>query len=706
MAGSIIQVGRNCWRHESAERVALLVDAADYFAALYDALHRAQQSVSILGWDIHSKTPLLPSDDDRGPAELADVLHEITVRNDRLRVRILIWDPAPIYVLEREFAPLLRFSFRTGRNVRLRFANDHAVGAAHHQKVVVIDDRLAFAGGVDLTAGRWDTREHKPDDPRRTDPWGRHYRPFHDAQIAVDGDAARALGELARQRWLEATGEQVEATDATDDPWPDSLEPHLRRVKVAFARTQPTYKERPAVREVADLFRDSIAAAQKFIYIENQYVTSTMIRNALASRLAEPDGPEVIIVTPRQQAGRLADLTMGALRVRIVRELQEVDRHSRLRVFYPVVGGDVPVNLHAKIMVIDDVLLRIGSANLSNRSMGLDTECDAAIEADGDENVRERIRDFRDGLLAEHLGTSVDTIRSEAERCGSLLKAVDALRGSERALEDLSVEPRPEYPMIDSLVADPEQPIEETLAKRVIPEEAVEQGRRRLPRVVLALAITLVVAGVAAWWLLEGWPEAEQFANALEPLQEKAWGPPLAAMFMAVGTLLMLPVNAFIVAVVFVFGPWMGAAVSMAGSLVSAGGAYGVGRVLWRDTVRRLAGKRVNRLSHELANRGITAIVALRLLPVAPFTISNLVAGSSRIGFRDFMLGTFIGMTPGILILAFASDRVIAAARHPDAFTILQAVVAVVVLAAGSYWLYRFLKRHSNQRAADEPEQH
>jgi uncharacterized membrane protein YdjX (TVP38/TMEM64 family) len=219
------------------------------------------------------------------------------------------------------------------------------------------------------------------------------------------------------------------------------------------------------------------------------------------------------------------------------------------------------------------------------------------------------------------------------------------------------------------------------------------------------LAVTLIVTGVAAWWLLGGWPEAEQFANTLEPLREKAWGPPVAATLMAVGTLLMLPVNAFIVAVVFVFGPWTGAVVSMVGSLIGAGGGYGLGRVLWRDTVRRVAGKRVNRLSHELANRGITAVVAIRLLPVAPFTISNLVAGSSRISFRDFMIGTLIGMAPGVLILAFASDRVIAAARHPDAITILQAAVAVVVLAGGSYWLYRFLKRHSNRRAADEPDE-
>lgn len=703
MAEHIIEVGSNCWRCERADRVAFLVDAADYFGALYAALQRAQECVWILGWDIHSKTPLVSGEKGHSPSGLADLLRNVTRRRSRLRVRILVWDPAPIYLLEREFSPLLRFSFNVGRRVELRFASDHVVGASHHQKVVVVDDRMAFVGGIDLTAGRWDTREHQPDDPRRTSPSGDRYGPFHDAQLAVDGDAARALGKLARQRWHEATGGQVDECRGADDPWPDSLEPALRHTRVAFARTQANFRDRPAIREVEQLFLDAIAAARHAIYIENQYLTSSAICEAIVKRLAEPKGPEVLIVTPSAQSGRLAEFVMGALRVRFVRRLRAADQYARLRVLCPVVEANVPVNVHAKVMVVDDQFVRIGSANLSNRSMGLDTECDAAIEADTEDTIRAAILDFRDGLLAEHLGCTVEALRSDTRRLSSLVAAVDALRGGPRSLEDLTVEPHPGESIIDPQLADPDRPLEETLARRVIIDEDIEARQRRFPRIALVTTIALLAAGVAAWWSLNGGTEAGEFVTALEPLQERAWGPPVAVVIVALAATCMLPVNALIIAVVFVFGPWVGVGVSLAGSLISAMAGYALGRVLWRDTVRRLAGRRINRLSQELGRRGVTAVVAIRLLPIAPFTIANLVAGSSRIGFRDFLLGTLIGMLPGILVFALASDRVMAAARQPSAATILQAVGAVLFLALGTYWLYGFLNRQSSRRnPADE----
>src|SRR3569832_2150888 len=85
------------------------------------------------------------------------------------------------------------------------------MGGSHHQKVVVIDDQLAFAGGLDLTLGRWDTPDHVPDDPRRIELNPAPARPYHDVQVAVSGAAARALGELARERWRCATGKKLRA---------------------------------------------------------------------------------------------------------------------------------------------------------------------------------------------------------------------------------------------------------------------------------------------------------------------------------------------------------------------------------------------------------------------------------------------------------------------------------------------------------------
>ena len=188
-----------------------------------------------------------------------------------------------LYAFEREFLPLLQ---RAWRNPRLHFQldADHPLGASQHQKIVVIDDAIAFVGGLDLTLSRWDTRRHAARDPRRKDAGNRPYPPFHDVQIAVDGEAAAALGELARERWQRATGRTLTAPAPDGDVWPPALTPDLTDATLAIARTDPGWNGRPEVREVEALFVRAIAAAERSLYIENQYFTSHRIGDALIER--------------------------------------------------------------------------------------------------------------------------------------------------------------------------------------------------------------------------------------------------------------------------------------------------------------------------------------------------------------------------------------------------------------------------------------
>ena len=111
---------------------------------------------------------------------------------------------------------------------------------------------------------------------------------------------------------------------------------------------------------------------------------------------------------------------------------------------------------------------------------------------------------------------------------------------------------------------------------------------------------------------------------------------------------------------------------------------YFLGRKLGRATVRRFAGKRINELSRRIAKRGLIAVIVVRMLPIAPFTIINLIAGASHISFRDFVLGTIIGMAPGTLILVVFVDRIAAAVRHPGpvTFTLLALIAGVALSAA------------------------
>ena len=116
-----------------------------------------------------------------------------------------------IFALERETTPFFGPGWRRHPRIHFHMDGNHPIGASHHSKIVVVDDAVAFVGGLDLARGRWDTPEHRPDDARRVDFNGAILPPHHDVQIAVEGEIAAALGELARERWRRATGKQLRA---------------------------------------------------------------------------------------------------------------------------------------------------------------------------------------------------------------------------------------------------------------------------------------------------------------------------------------------------------------------------------------------------------------------------------------------------------------------------------------------------------------
>lgn len=501
LAPSPFVPGRNCWRTAAASRVAVLIDADAYYEAVAAAIARAQSSVLILSWDVDSRTTLAGG---RSSRRLGEVLHAALERKPRLDVHVLNWDFALLYVLERELFAAYRRDWYAHPRLHFRTDGTHPFGACHHQKVVVVDDAVAFSGGLDICSRRWDTSSHDPENARRVDLAGVPYPPFHDVQIAVDGDAARALGDLARERWRQATGEILAPPAVRGDPWPRSVTPDFTDVEVAIARTIPASEGTPAVREVEWLFRDAIRDARHWIYAENQYLTWPGVADELLARLAEADGPEVVIVVPREGCGWLEEQTMSMRRARVVEQLRAGDRHGRLRIVAPVVkgdiqrdlAGDVAVNVHSKVMIADDTFLRVGSANLSSRSMAVDTECDVAI-AGTDRQTRAGIATVRDRLLADHLGVSAAEVASAFAATGSLIATIARLHGGAHTLQPL---PDREPGWLDGLpdevhVFDPPEPID---AKRLLGEmlPATLPSPPRSFRV-LATAAAALLAAVA-----------------------------------------------------------------------------------------------------------------------------------------------------------------------------------------------------------------
>ncbi|QQP88755.1 VTT domain-containing protein [Skermanella sp. TT6] len=691
----LLRPGTTCWRLEHADRVAFIIDAADYYGAVKAAMLKAKHSIILLGWDFDTRVGLEsdPSDP-KVPNRFGEFLERLVETRPKLRIHVLKWDFSMIFALEREIFPTALLDLMTHTRVSFRLDGEHPAGACHHQKLVVIDDAVAFCGGIDITANRWDTSEHLDHDIRRRRPNGELYDPFHDMMMAVDGNAAAALGELARYRWRRGTGEppMPPATGASD-PWPDRLRVDLRDAEVGIARTLPRHGDQAEAREVEALYVASIAAAKRLIYIESQYFTAECVGQALLSRLGDPDGPEIVVVTPLNCPGWLEEELMGRARRHLVDRLRKADTYGKFAIFGAVTPAGVPVTIHSKTMVVDDTLMRVGSSNLNNRSMGFDTECDLAIEAvpgkAGCEARRKAIRRYRDRLLAEHLGAPRDAVAAKMAETGSLLETIRHFHDPKgHRLEPVRVD---DVAGVDSFIAeihlfDPEKPVTaEELTRQIMPD--LEKPTPRLKFGLVVGALALLLAGIAALWRFTGLSELATVDGVLDwaqGLADMPFGPLIGVAVYVVGGFVMFPVMVLIAATAIVLGPVWGFATAISGCLASAAVLFWVGRLGGRRWVRRFGGRFVNKISRRLADQGILAVAVIRVMPVAPFSVVNVVAGASHLRFTDYVIGTALGMAPGTLAFSLLGSQLERTLREPTPASIgIAAGIALVAASLG-----------------------
>jgi len=447
--GGILKPGDNCWRIETASRARLIVDADDYFAAARAAMLGARRRIMLIGWDFDARIRIGDSGDG-APARVGDFILWLVKRNPALEVYLLRWDFGALKSIFRGNTLFVLMRWWKHGRIHVKLDSMHPAGASHHQKILVIDDAMAFCGGIDMTDGRWDTSDHADADPRRIGPGGRPNRPWHDATMALEGPAAAALGELARERWRWATGKALDPVAPAPSPWPDALAVDFRDRDVAISRTRPEHKKQAPCREIERLSLDMIRRARRFIYAESQYFASRRIGEAIAARMAEPDGPEIVLVCPRDADGWLEQVAMDTARARLWRAIGKVDTGRRFRIYHPFTEAGQPIYVHAKIMVVDDSMLRVGSSNWNNRSLGLDTECDVTIESGGSDA---RIGSIRNGLMAEHLGREPGVVADVFAGTGSLIETVERLRGAGRSLRPYEV---PELSEVEKALADNE----------------------------------------------------------------------------------------------------------------------------------------------------------------------------------------------------------------------------------------------------------
>ena len=422
MSASILAGGD--WAQARADRLALLVDAQAYFSAAEAALKAAERSILLIGWHFDSRTRLAPMQP--GSQPIGRLLNRLKKEKPELQVRVLIWNMAWMMSAGFEFYPQRAAAdFKlTGVDFRLDTA---PFGASHHQKMLIIDDHLAFIGGGDLSVDRFDTARHLDEDPRRMDPDGDLHPPRHEVMALVDGPIAHTIADVARERWRRATGERLVACPpSAADLWPETLPAAVEAMPAALVLTERPTHGRGAVRQSESLHLEAIAAARHTIYLENQYFTSRVIGEALVARLEEPDGPEILVISTGQAPSWFDHATMDRARDVLLRRLQAADAHGRLSVWTPTTPGGRWIIVHSKVTVIDDRLLRVGSTNLNNRSMGFDGEADLAVEAET-QSHREGVRWARDRLIAHFIGCTGAAFSEAVNRTGTLRGAVEAM---------------------------------------------------------------------------------------------------------------------------------------------------------------------------------------------------------------------------------------------------------------------------------------
>ena len=439
----ILELGRNAWKTVAPAEAGLLVDADDYYRAFYSAVHRAERYILMSGWQFDSGVPLLRGRDVPTGAEVRFLkcLNGLCETKPDLQIYILAWNFHVAFALEREWMQRVFFHWLTNSRFRFLFDDCPVSSGSHHQKFVVVDGHLAFLGGMDVCESRWDDRRHLAVNPLRLSR-GQPVKPYHDVQVYLTGgDAAATLQELFADRWARAGGDPL----ALPAPSGDERRPELPKgaiaigaAPVALSRTDPRAPGEEIV-EIEHLFLDAIDAADRLIYMETQYFSSRKVYEALVRRLRAPDrrALEVVVVVNERAEALKEELAVGLRQAKILEGLRRAAKGTahHLGLYHSLCEGANDTfratYIHSKVIVVDDRFLTVGSANLTNRSMGVDSELHASWEASTptseSAHLTRLIRRVRVSLLAEHAGAAgVRAIRT-FHLIGGLVARLDEL---------------------------------------------------------------------------------------------------------------------------------------------------------------------------------------------------------------------------------------------------------------------------------------
>jgi phospholipase D1/2 len=300
---------------------------------------------------------------------------------------------------------------------------------------------------MDICDCRWDDRSHPAHSKLRCDNGRDPHGPYHDVQSVLTGPVVEKLAELFEARWFNSGGGTLRlptpvSRDDVDLEPTVPLPPGPVAISRTFGKTLVPFQEQ--VQEIRALYLDAIDAAEHLIYFENQYFSSRILFQALVRRMRAQDRGRlnIVFVLPRMPEALREQLAMGVAQVRLLRLLQLVAKETghSLGVYCSAArdeaGKDVYTYVHSKLLVVDDQLLTLGSANTTNRSLGVDSELNLAWEVpeENGEPLRRAIRRLRVSLMAELSGVARPAELRRLARANGLVDFLDgvAARGEAR----------------------------------------------------------------------------------------------------------------------------------------------------------------------------------------------------------------------------------------------------------------------------------
>jgi phospholipase D1/2 len=439
----IINSGRRSWCTRPVNDIRLLIDGDDYYREFYRVASRARRYLLLSGWQFDSDVALLRGGEEEeveGPVTLLKFLSHLAEKNPELEIFILAWDYHAVFAMEREWLQDIVFQWNNAR-IHYLFDSNHVEQGCHHQKFVVADGEISFLGGLDLCDHRWDDNKHKNKNPLRTSR-GAPHKPFHDVQVYLRGrEVARSLVELFTHRWQRACGDpltlpELEGAARTSElaDYRPGSGIYVAAEEVTLSRTDPYGSPTGVAQctEIRDLYLDAIEAAERLIYIETQYFSSHVIGEAIQRRMAAAGRPllEIVLILNKEAETMKEQIAVGLAQAKVLGGLREAAAATghHLGVYYtlPACEDDEPPEratyIHSKVTVVDDRFLTVGSANLTNRSMTVDTELNASVETlDPDDALGRSVRHVRAELLRDHVGGP------ELEGIDGLVAHLDAL---------------------------------------------------------------------------------------------------------------------------------------------------------------------------------------------------------------------------------------------------------------------------------------